>query len=66
MAISFYLGSRRQMRVSLGIQFEPRDLWVGAYWEWHDLGAIQSFTVYICVLPMLPLRLYIGHVSVPE
>ncbi len=33
--------------------FEPRDLWVGVYW--NRLGPVLS--VYICLLPTLPLQL---------
>ena len=37
------------------ILFEPRDLWVGVFWRrWPK--AIQ---VYICIVPMVPLVLYI-------
>lgn len=35
------------------IYFEPRDLWVGIYWT-RD-GTIMR--LYICLLPMLPIRI---------
>lgn len=41
-------------RVSeIRIVFEPRDLWVGVYWDrqWFAL------VVYICLIPMLPLKI---------
>ena len=40
------------------IKFEPRDLWVGVYWniDRHDL-AYQSLNIYICIIPMFPICL---------
>ncbi len=37
--------------------FEPRDLWVGAYWKRYPAG----LQVYICLLPALPVSLYWQH-----
>lgn len=54
------------MRVEL--LFEPRDLWIGVYWNyvgsdndsgcggWYG-GVKPRLDVYICVVPMIPLRL---------
>ena len=39
------------MRVQ--IKFEPRDLWVGVYWE-RRFGFLN---IYVCLLPMLPIKL---------
>lgn len=33
--------------------FEPRDLWVGVYWD----RTRYELAVYICLIPTLPLRL---------
>lgn len=40
---------------SVGIQFEPRDCWVGGYWTWHSGSFISQLKVYICVVPCFPL-----------
>lgn len=37
----------------LSVLFEPRDLWVGVYWT----KTVWTFTVYICIIPMLPIKL---------
>lgn len=47
--------------------FEPRDLWVGIYWNRQSTlvferdfkygSEIIIWDVYICLVPMLPLRL---------
>jgi hypothetical protein len=36
-------------------KFEPRDIWVGAYWKRYPC----ALEVYICVLPLLPIRVYV-------
>lgn len=43
--------------VKVRLHFEPRDCWVGVYWDHNDL----TNEVYICVLPLLPL-----HISWPR
>lgn len=48
-------------RVKVQLQFEPRDLWVGIFWQVRkppDLPApYRILHVYICVIPMLPLHI---------
>ena len=43
------------------LKFEPRDLWVGICWNkaapHFDGGWWGSFTLYICLLPCLPIIL---------
>jgi hypothetical protein len=44
--------------IAARLRFEPRDLWVGVYW--NRTGGVYGscyLDVYICVIPMLPLRL---------
>lgn len=42
--------------VNAEIQFEPRDIWVGLYWT-KDIDNPGWLFVYICLLPMLPIKL---------
>lgn len=42
------------------VKFEPRDLWVGLFWDREDIasgGGLFGTTwrFYFCLLPMLPL-----------
>ena len=51
------------MKVSLF--FEPRDLWVGVFWDWtpyytHDASGRETYTgtmwkIYVCLLPTVVL-----------
>ena len=54
------------MRVRL--KFEPRDLWIGVYWnrDYHTRGpGPQGITVttdvYVCIVPALPV--HVRHVE---
>lgn len=50
-------------RPQLTVKFEPRDLWVGIYWDWsprHEPDDIYDYSelkIYVCIVPMLPIRL---------
>jgi hypothetical protein len=37
--------------------WEIRDLWVGCYWDFDRRGRMWKLTVYLCLIPCLPLRL---------
>lgn len=41
------------------IKFEPRDLWVGVYWDREQVpGPHYDIThVYICLIPCFPIHL---------
>lgn len=41
-------------KLSIKLLWEPRYLWIGAYWarDFHHLF------VYICLIPMLPIRFH--------
>lgn len=47
-------------RVSIRVKFVPRDLWVGLYvgpaeYGIGPRGQFRSRSVYLCILPMLPV-----------
>lgn len=49
------------------IKFEPRDLWVGVYWDYSpksdpdDFYDYATLDIYICIVPMLPIKLSWGQ-----
>ena len=45
--------------IELRIKFEPRDLWVGAYWNYAESieSAYKRLDLFICLLPTLPIHL---------
>lgn len=38
---------------SVYVKFEPRDLWIGVYWN----KPIWGLEIYICIIPCLPIKL---------
>lgn len=48
-----------------GPYWEPRDLWIGAYWD-HDIfkvkgekhTAYETLTIYVCLVPCFPIRVF--------
>jgi len=53
----FYCGHQARIRVTLKIRFEPRDLWVGLFWNITGLpsGRIRALHLYLCLVPMVPI-----------
>ncbi len=42
--------------MSIGIHFEPKDIWVGVFWDVIPLpDYTEEVFVYICLLPCLPI-----------
>lgn len=43
----------------VAVVFEPRDLWVGVYWNRDEYGSsnwrTRRLRVYVCIVPMLPI-----------
>ena len=42
----------------LELLFEPRDLWLGVYWDRQDFPPLHSrfLYIYICIIPVLPIK----------
>lgn len=41
-------------RLMWRVLFEPRDLWIGVFWDRNVRG---DLVVYLCLIPCFPLRL---------
>lgn len=41
----------------IGVKFEPRDLWIGVYWDYRA----RSLWIYVCAVPMFPLFIVFQH-----
>lgn len=41
------------------IKFEPRDIWIGVYWDYTKSNEIKyhALRIYICIIPCLPICL---------
>lgn len=48
-------------KVVARIFFEPRDIWIGVYWNIpYEYGSRHRYlNLYICILPMLPIHVKI-------
>ncbi len=42
----------------LKIDFNPHDIWIGIYWKRYSV--IGFWDIYICIIPMFPIRIYQG------
>lgn len=42
-------------RISIRLLWEPRDIWIGVYW---NTNGTKELFIYICLLPCLPLRIH--------
>lgn len=62
---------RKVPTVRLRLLFEPRDLWVGVYWNLRRttpstiVGVRWLLEIYLCVVPMFPLLLTIATYKWP-
>lgn len=42
-------------KFEIELKFEPRDFWIGVYWDWQ--AKERKFHIYICLLPLLPIHI---------
>ncbi len=48
--------SRSRPHIWWDVAWEPRDLWLGVYWDRPSpTGWSRALDVYICIVPCLPL-----------
>lgn len=45
----------------IGIKFEPRDIWLGVYWDPSTEAGTRIIMFYVCIVPMLPIMFSIEH-----
>jgi hypothetical protein len=54
------------MKLEISAKFKPQDIWIGVYWKLevqlkgYDGLENNQLTIFICILPMLPIRLWFG------
>lgn len=59
------------LKWKLSIKFEPRDIWVGVFWDKKPKSVhekLRLWDVYVCLIPLLPIRAfqYIPHDGLEE
>lgn len=70
----------RPFHLAVQFQWEPRDLWVGVFWDFRRwsagitgsdnkhgayVGRPWTLHIYLCFLPMLPLHIYVERIIRP-
>lgn len=41
--------------VHVTLQFKLEDMWVGVFWKNESTMMIREYTIWICILPTLPI-----------
>jgi hypothetical protein len=49
-------GRNRWPLAHVALEFDPRDLWIGAYFKPADGYEDTCHTLYVCLVPTLPVR----------
>lgn len=42
--------------MTLQLLWEPRDWWVGVYWNYSEAIGGDKLDIYICIIPLLPIK----------
>ena len=50
-----------ERRLKVRLEFEPRDLWIGIYWESCVIGKMQHYDVWVCIMPTLPIHIMYAY-----
>ena len=55
MAMRLKLGTNSDLNIT--IKFEPRDMWIGLFWQYSKSveSPFRRVKFYICIVPMLPI-----------
>jgi hypothetical protein len=48
-------GTGYSRKLSFRLLWEPRDVWIGAYW--NRMG-LDEWVIYVCLLPCLPILVH--------
>ena len=50
---------------TIKLKFEPRDLWIGIYWDFQKWAREpqSDLRIYICFIPMFPLYIHIHSID---
>lgn len=45
-------------RIKAQLQFEPRDIWIGLFWQTNHDMPLPYYTlhIYVCLVPLIPLH----------
>jgi hypothetical protein len=43
--------------MTIEVQYQPRDAWVGLYWDVQTSSSWRRLQLYLCAVPFLPIKL---------
>lgn len=44
-------------KVSVALEYKPRWLWLGLYWNKYTEMDYKMLALYICIIPVLPIHI---------
>lgn len=52
---------------TLELLFEPRDLWIGVFWDvpYSPFDPFWQLEIYLCIIPCLPLHFCVDRRDLP-